>query len=88
MTSGAKMAYETEKSESYCQERSVCQSTVCGPQANDTILGAMKDKLLQSPGTCRSEPFCVMDLGYVYKEYQRWTGLLPDVKPFYGLFPK
>lgn len=44
----------------------------------------MKGKLSQPSEWDRSEPFCVMDLGYVYNEYQRWTSLLPDVKPFYG----
>ncbi|KAJ5160937.1 uncharacterized protein N7482_007941 [Penicillium canariense] len=26
-----------------------------------------------------------MDLGYIHNEYQRWTSLLPDVKPFYAV---
>ena len=79
------MLSETEKMpEASPSERKLCQSQTCGPQTNGTVLEAMRAKLLQRPRRYHSEPFCVMDIGYVYKEYQRWTNLLPDVKPFYG----
>lgn len=32
----------------------------------------------------QSDHTIMLDVGYVYKEYHRWTSLLPDVKPFYG----
>jgi hypothetical protein len=86
---GGKMPHETEEksSEIWFSEGSSCQSTTCAPQTNGTVLRALKEKLSQPSQRHRSEPFCVMDLGYVYNEYQRWTSLLPDVKPFYGLSP-
>lgn len=73
-----------EKSEACLAEQSIGETTTCRLQTNDIVLRAMKEKLLQSPQKHRSEPFCVLDVGYVYKEYHRWTSLLPDVKPFYG----
>lgn len=51
---------------------------------NDMVLEAMRAKLSHQWQRHRSEPFCVMDLGDVYDEYQRWCRVLPDVKAFYG----
>ncbi|KAK7987404.1 hypothetical protein PG989_007719 [Apiospora arundinis] len=48
---------------------------------NDMVLEAMRAKLSHQWQRHRSEPFCVMDLGDVYDEYQRWCGVLPDCNP-------
>jgi len=78
---------EAEKpSEACLPGQSLCQSNTCRPRTNGIVLQAMKEKLSQPFQMNRSEPFCVMDLGYVYNEYQRWIDLLPEVKPFYGWF--
>ncbi|KAF7536968.1 hypothetical protein G7054_g4074 [Neopestalotiopsis clavispora] len=47
------------------------------PNAHSMVLEAMKQKLSQESQRYRSEPFCVVDLGDIYDEYQRWTRLLP-----------
>ncbi|KAK6843881.1 pyridoxal-dependent decarboxylase, partial [Apiospora arundinis] len=52
---------------------------------NDMVLEAMRAKLSHQWQRHRSEPFCVMDLGDVYDEYQRWCRVLPDVKAFYAV---
>lgn len=54
------------------------------PGAHSIVLDVMKEKLSQKSQEYRSEPFCVIDLGDIYHEYQRWSSLLPKVKPFYG----
>ncbi|BAE59842.1 putative ornithine decarboxylase [Aspergillus flavus] len=81
------MPYATEETSSvaWFPEGNLCHSKTCGPRTNGIVLEAMKGKLSQPSEWDRSEPFCVMDLGYVYNEYQRWTSLLPDVKPFYAV---
>ena len=33
------------------------------------------------------EPFFVADLGQVIRQHRRWKRHLPDVLPFYGIFP-
>ncbi|KAL4899193.1 hypothetical protein BDW74DRAFT_171658 [Aspergillus multicolor] len=45
----------------------------------------MKHNLSLPSERDRSEPSCVLDLGYVYRQYRRWRSLLPDVKPFYAV---
>lgn len=77
-------AAETQSGKAWIPEKNMCPRNTCDPQANEMVLEAMKKKLLQRSRWHQSEPFCVMDLGDVYDEYQRWSGLLPNVKPFYG----
>lgn len=54
--------------------------------SNNAVLKAMEWRLSPQSKGSKSEPFCVMDLGYVHNQYEHWEKSLPSVTPFYGMF--
>ncbi|EFE33102.1 uncharacterized protein ARB_07853 [Trichophyton benhamiae CBS 112371] len=52
---------------------------------NIAVLEAMKWRLSPKSKRSKTEPFCVMDLGYVHDQYEHWEKTLPGVTPFYEL---
>lgn len=53
---------------------------------NIAVLKAMEWRLSPESKKSKTEPFCVMDLGYVHDQYEHWEKTLPGVTPFYGMF--
>lgn len=54
--------------------------------SKNAVLKAMEWRLSPQSKGPQSEPFCVMDLGYVHNQYEHWKKSLPAVTPFYGMF--
>ncbi|OOQ91244.1 Ornithine decarboxylase [Penicillium brasilianum] len=53
--------------------------------SNNAVLKAMEWRLSPQSKGPKSEPFCVMDLGYVHNQYEHWEKSLPSVTPFYAV---
>ncbi|EZF29219.1 ornithine decarboxylase [Trichophyton mentagrophytes] len=52
---------------------------------NIAVLKAMEWRLSPESKKSKTEPFCVMDLGYVHDQYEHWEKTLPGVTPFYAV---
>ncbi|BET00341.1 ornithine [Nesidiocoris tenuis] len=53
------------------------------PLNNDQTARQELEHLAQSQG--QEEPFFVMDVGEVMDKYATWTGVFPDIKPYYAV---
>lgn len=51
-------------------------------EKNDTIIDMISSVLSSESG---NEPFYVVDLGVVMSQFNKWTSLLPKIKPYYAI---